>query len=106
MNANLRGVIASGGEAFELVEKTDFRKIGHLIVVRQDGEDGDPFLRVGVDERLSVVVLAHQIDQAEAFAPESPLVVIDAFAHNLLDVVGNLRGLRAAGVAIGRNDCF
>ena len=81
---------------FQVTKESDFGKIGHVIVVREDGENRDPFFGTGIDEGFSVVVLAHEIDQAKPLTPERLLIVIGAFAQDLLDVVGNLGGLRAA----------
>ena len=43
VNADLRGVVAANGQAFQVAKKSDFGKIGHVVVVREDSKDCDPF---------------------------------------------------------------
>src|SRR5260221_12451792 len=51
-------------------------------------------------------MLAHDIDQAQAFVPERLSTVVETFAQYLLDVVGDFRSLGAAGVAVRGNYGF
>jgi len=68
VNADLGGVIASNGQVFQLPEKSDFGKIGHLIVVGKDGENRDSLFGAGIDKEFPVVVLAHAIDDGALHA--------------------------------------
>src|SRR5260370_12923910 len=75
--------------------------MSHAVVVREHGEDGGFLFGAGVDQGFSAVVAGHEVDQAQSFAPQRFLVVVETFAQYLVDIVGNLCRFRATGVTIG-----
>src|SRR3984957_14339981 len=97
VDADAGGVVAEYGQLFQLVVEADFGDIGHVLVVGEDGEDGDAIFGAAVEECLAGVVLAHGIDQVQAFAPEFLLVLVTALADMLIDEVGDFGVFGAAG---------
>src|SRR5580692_743762 len=88
----------------QLLKKSHFRKLRHVLVVRKHFENGNSFFAARGHKRFSVVVLAHRFDQPQAFTPKCLLFVVRTLAYRLLDEINNLGGLRTARVAVRRNN--
>src|ERR1043165_7971579 len=88
MNADFRSVITGDGHALQFNPKTHFGKVGHTVVVRQYGKQSDSVFGSRVNESFSVIMLAHDVDQAQTFAPKGLLIVVESFAQHLINVVG------------------
>ena len=106
VDADAGGVVAEHGEVLQLLVEADLEEIGHVIVVGEHGEDGDAIFGAAVEESFAGVVLAHRVDEAEAFAPEFLLLLVAAAANTLFDEVGDFGVFGAAGVAVFRDDGF
>src|ERR1700722_11290077 len=104
VDADAGGVVAEYGQLLQLFVEADFDEIGHVVVVGEDGEDGDAIFEAAVEKSFAGVVLAHGVDETKTFAPEFFLVVVAAFADVLVDEVGDLGVFGAAGVAVFGDD--
>src|ERR1700722_18422027 len=98
VDADAGGVVAEHGKVLQLFVEADLEEIGHLFVVGEHGEDGDAIFGAAVEESFAGVVLAHGVDEAEAFAPEFLLLLVATSADSLLDEVGDFGVFGTAGV--------